>query len=666
MAAATPEPTPTEFDKLTEALKDSSAHGARQMTVFVLFLVYMLITVAATTDRQFFLPDSKVTLPVLTVELPLEGFFIVAPALVIILHFNLLLHLLHHARKLKAWREADPDQEHVLLPGFILNYALIFIPGTINYRLLRVLQAVILCFSPLALLLFVQIRYAANHDVAMTAWHFVLVGLDVFVLLIYWYRIIYPDLLDSKYDGFRKLLTFPPVDREIGYARVVTPRLPIRRPHAWAAGVVLAISTPLGPLRMIPRGLRRSARPIKDVSAVYMPMFATSMFVSAGCLLIVSLVCYGFYDRYGLLAGDSFLIPRLDLSGQTLVKSEPGDAVILDYLNRGKTKEDAWADFVQGIEIRKGRDLRFALLDDCNLLHAKLPRAHLNCADLDHAELNGANLGGAELNGADLDRAKLNGANLWGAELNGAVLWGADLNGAYLRVAQLNGADLTYAELNGADLEHAELNGADLEHAELNGADLLEAELNGAVLLGAELNGANLWGAELNGPYLRYAELNGAYLEQTRLRGSRLDTTLARGIYFYFEPDIDTIPDWNSLKADSIKIPAGDRRRVYLAWLDTAMAYADYVDPFLQHLQPDSAGFVEERKQLACRNTWIAVGLFSQEIGDSSFTAQLKQMLVEHIQSECPDSLTTILSRIKDPDVRREIDGYIKQKPPKP
>ena len=114
--------TTVEFDKLHESLRESSARHSRLLMTFVLALLYLLITVASTTDFQLLLPDSRVKLPVLSVELPLFGFYIVAPALVLILHFSFLLHLLHHVRKLKAWISATTKEQIVLLPSFIFNY----------------------------------------------------------------------------------------------------------------------------------------------------------------------------------------------------------------------------------------------------------------------------------------------------------------------------------------------------------------------------------------------------------------------------------------------------------------------------------------------------------------------------------------------------------------
>lgn len=65
--------------ELHDALKESSSHNGRLLVSFLLFVVYFLITVGGVTDYTLLVPDSTVKLPLLNVELPLFGFFIVAP-----------------------------------------------------------------------------------------------------------------------------------------------------------------------------------------------------------------------------------------------------------------------------------------------------------------------------------------------------------------------------------------------------------------------------------------------------------------------------------------------------------------------------------------------------------------------------------------------------------
>lgn len=282
--------TPVDFDKLHESLRESSARLSRSLVTFVLALLYLLITVASTTDLQLLLPDSRVKLPVLSVELDLFGFFIIAPTFVLILHFSFLLHLLHHVRKLEAWISATTKEQIVLLPSFIFNYTYTYSvrPKTMNYWLTRALQVVVLGLWPLSLLLYIQIRFADYHSLPMTAWHFVVVGLDVFILIVYWYRIINPEYLGER-SVLRKILGLVPGKGE--------------KKRPWIGAFLL--------------GLGRLVYPSKENKAVqmYMRIFALALLVSAGCLTIVWMITT---DRY---SENELFLPRLDVQGEILVKS---------------------------------------------------------------------------------------------------------------------------------------------------------------------------------------------------------------------------------------------------------------------------------------------------------------------------------------------------------
>ena len=183
------------------------------------------------------------------------------------------------------------------------------------------------------------------------------------------------------------------------------------------------------------------------------------------------------------------------------------------------TKPANWTNEEKALELvraapLKGRNLRYAdgyraFLVRADLRQADLTRAFLYKADLRRAQLEFAKLRGADLQGADLQGAnfrkaglvdaKLQGANLQQANLQQANLVGADLEGAKLQRAELKWARLGDASLHSAELHNADLLGAKLQHADLGGANLTEAKLQGADLEGANLTEASLQQAKLCG-----------------------------------------------------------------------------------------------------------------------------------------------------------------------
>lgn len=177
------------------------------------------------------------------------------------------------------------------------------------------------------------------------------------------------------------------------------------------------------------------------------------------------------------------------------------------------TKPSSWAveketekDMAQQIELVQGARLR-----GNDLRWAKARRSFLAKADLRQANLEGADLFIAQIQGANLSGANLRGANLSSAYLQRSDLSGADLRGANLQEALLHHrANLSGANLQGADLSKAWLKGANLSQANLQGAILSQAALPEVKLRGADLRQADLSEADLQKADLAKADLQGA------------------------------------------------------------------------------------------------------------------------------------------------------------
>lgn len=113
---------------------------------------------------------------------------------------------------------------------------------------------------------------------------------------------------------------------------------------------------------------------------------------------------------------------------------------------------------------------------------ARLRQATLQYADAAFAFLVNADLFEADLRGAYLPLANLSNADLTRAKLEFADLSGADLSYAHLLLANLSNADLSHANLKKADLTNTDLSNANLASADLSGATLFLANLGGADL----------------------------------------------------------------------------------------------------------------------------------------------------------------------------------------
>ncbi|MFZ3065486.1 MAG: pentapeptide repeat-containing protein [Nitrospirota bacterium] len=612
---------------LKDALDKSSSHNSRLILLFLLFLVYTLVIVASTTDLQLLIPESKVRLPIVNVELPLFGFYIVAPFLIVIFHFNLLFNLLQHSKKLYEWDKKRNGGDKVLLYPFMFNYLIQYREKNIqHYFLKRSIWIVVYSFS-LAILLFIQLRFSAYHSLLMTFYHSLLIVADCFLLFIYWHRITRPELLTREYDSFKAMRMWH-----------------FHRKKWWGSLVFLAILISLGNLIILLL--------VKQVDTKYLTYIKP-------------------------------VIPRLVLMEKTLVALPPSDAIIQRYLAMGKSEDDAWADFTKGLNLR-GRDLKFAVfmnsnLQKADLIEAKLQGAlllgaRLQGANLGKAQLQGAYLGGAQLQGAYLSEAQLQGANFFGARLQGTNLSGAQLQLAFLSQAELQGVNLYRANLQGAILNNTHLEGANLREALLKGTNLDSTELQGADLSyarlqGVDLEGANLQGANLSKAQLQGTDLSGAYLYCTDLNGANLEGLLFEDIRI----DTKTEVNWDDLlEKISPLIPKGKvvdetdppvsffpayeyrLKDIFSKNINNAKQRCkDFKKEALSALHSDYNKFIEVRTNLACEDFHIAKRILRLKPDDLSFYKgvimwisieterhhKVKKEIIAHMQSQCPENL---------------------------
>ena len=91
-----------DVSELQRALNETAGKASVLWTTFVTFELYLAIAFGSVTHRDLFL-NTPIKLPVLNVELPLVGFFLVAPSVLLIFHFYVFLQLLALANKAKNY-----------------------------------------------------------------------------------------------------------------------------------------------------------------------------------------------------------------------------------------------------------------------------------------------------------------------------------------------------------------------------------------------------------------------------------------------------------------------------------------------------------------------------------------------------------------------------------
>ena len=493
---AAPKVDAFDVSALERSLNDSATRVSTIWVSFLIFSLYLLTAATIVTHRQLFLAE-PLKLPVLNIDLPLWGFFFLAPILFVILHVYVLLQLLLLARTAAAYnvaveREDLTPEENASLRRRLANtmFAQIF-AGSPRERegwlgwLLKALAWLTLAIAPVLVLLVFQFTFLPYHSHLVTWTHRFLIVVELAAAFVLW-----PLVLDAR--------------RDFEWTRIWTQ---LKR-------------TTILPLRLFgPNDRRRDEWVWLRQQA--MPLVSCLLFVLVSLLLATfpgephvnlftgqslwSVQCERWVSRF-----DRLILPRVDVV----------DDEMFDNIENATTKSGQHPSEGERIQKFHERDLNCGFFGAADLrrtdfsyarmLGANISGARLQGAFLPYAQLQGADLRGAQLQNADLNWAQLQGANLsfsqfarrtiFGAtQLQGAILVGTDLEGAALSDAQLQGANLESANLQGADLGGAQLQGAYLVAAKLLGANLRGAQLQGADLVGAKLQGADLGGAQLQG-----------------------------------------------------------------------------------------------------------------------------------------------------------------------
>src|ERR1044072_3703549 len=88
---------PYDVEALEKSLNASATRFSTIWVSFLLFCLYLVVAAANVAPRQLFLAE-RIKLPAFNIDLPLFGFFLLAPILFVILHAYVLIQVLLLAR----------------------------------------------------------------------------------------------------------------------------------------------------------------------------------------------------------------------------------------------------------------------------------------------------------------------------------------------------------------------------------------------------------------------------------------------------------------------------------------------------------------------------------------------------------------------------------------
>jgi hypothetical protein len=215
--AEPPKLDPFDVSALEKSLNDSATRVSTFWVSFLIFSLYLLTAAATVEHRQLFLAE-PVKLPVLNIDLPLWGFFFLAPILFAIFHAYVLLQVLLLARTAAAYNDAvakvvgrdglAPEQDASLRQRLANTLFAQIFAGSPRERegwlgwLLKAMAWITLAIAPILILLIFQFMFLSYHSHIATWTHRALIAFELVTILLLWPLVL--DDIEPSRDTFSK------------------------------------------------------------------------------------------------------------------------------------------------------------------------------------------------------------------------------------------------------------------------------------------------------------------------------------------------------------------------------------------------------------------------------------------------------------------------------
>ncbi len=469
--AKLPDPLEKLYDSLS-SIKEISDSAQKLFLALLAGCLYSWLTIAQTTDVDLITNRASTPLPIIQAAIPIVGFYVVTPLILLCLYFYFHFYLQKLWEELGTLPAIFPDGRLVhnrtdpwLLNDLVRSYFAKLKDGRPFLSYFQAWVSVVLAWwlVPVTLFLFWG-RYLRRHDLFWTVFHALLLALAVFSAARL-YRIAGETLRGLERSAFRL--------KEALKSRHTYVRLTIA---TVIAVFFLAISA--------------GAIPANTHASVNPPSIWISTIME--CIR---------YSPFANLTNTDVSIKPPNWTG----------------------KNDGELDFVKGPHLEIG-DLRGAIAENAFFAKANLEELHMEGSYLYRADFRKTKLANAYLDDANLTLALLQDADMDKAHLQNAKLMHARLDGANLQVADLEHANLDHASLIGAYMGLADLKSAFLAHATFQEAQLNQVTLRESVSFGANLTGANLIGADFTNANFKEAIFEHANMKGADLTGAKLDS----------------------------------------------------------------------------------------------------------------------------------------------
>jgi len=347
---------------MRRAVDASSSSNKTFLVSYLSILLYLAVAVSGVSDEQFLLAK-PVKLPWLNIDIPLSGFFIFAPLILLATHFNLLYNLMHHLETLMNFARFSGKEdikriERFQLIPFLFNH-LILSPYIEEKRkaiqvwdaFSKALSFLVLNFLPVGVFAFIQIRFSDYQSMKISLWHFLLLVLDIGISVYFFFKL--GEDIQNK-ESKEKGKKFSPIL------------------FGSSLGMILILSVSLINMKYLMQVSLLQGE--KDI-----PVLEESF-------------------KSGILFQ---LFPRIEVRGKNLVTTEPSDILLLGSYMKGDGNLEEFRELhTKGIDVRE-RNLVYAVIDNCTIINADFKGAHLEGAVFAKTDVKKANFHLAHINGAE-------------------------------------------------------------------------------------------------------------------------------------------------------------------------------------------------------------------------------------------------------------------------
>ncbi|MEA3468317.1 MAG: pentapeptide repeat-containing protein [Thermodesulfobacteriota bacterium] len=410
-------------DQSMKSIEVSSAKNNSLLLFFYIFSLYIFISVLNTTDLMLLLPTHTFKMPFIGFDLNLIFFYVLAPLLLLLLHFNILFNYYVHLKKLNAYKDQIKLEN---IDPSVYSYAYVLVNrGFTKGTVISVILWLLIYLLPLLVLVSIYQRFADYHHTFIAVLHLAIVFLDIILICcsivsnraylkhsqnsttlfsyLFIVLVLFIGLAEAAYFGaFYYPLTYDDYDSKL--------MEPYNKGEAgWFPSLVCKIHHPF-------------------------LTYAKN----------ASIECF----------------PRLVVTEEEMAKISPAALYIPRYLAMEGTTEKTDKEKIDkekklilnyGTRINlANRNLRYSNLEKCILTRADMQESQLQAANLKSSHLQAADLSDTKLQDADLQEAKLQSATLIGTQLQGASFVGANMQKAQLWDSDLSNSNLQKVQLQQA------------------------------------------------------------------------------------------------------------------------------------------------------------------------------------------------------------------------